>query len=748
VITPQSDNWKAAITTQPWRKPIIQAHIEGIPDIVCTEAPPDEWSKTYAIGNAAGAAATDNVTFGTSTALNRLPDWTIVMWYRFKGAGGASGMLVGSKNSGSSRGFGISLSGGNLCAEYATGTTQAITTSPSDTAWHFVAVSVGGLNASVTRAIVDSTRYGPFYDTATTYSARNTWTAATAFHILGNTSVGNWQNVEFGYLAVFNRALTLDEMAAIKYRRIDKKLGNDDSEGLWDDCVAEWRMERGTGTNVVNNRNPGTHDGTINNSAAWASSACFTVTYRPILAASATSGQSVEPLATRTSISSNTLQIADTDEWFTALIATAAVGILRRNVRIFLGFEGLKESEYQCVFAGRITDLSCGPGNVYELSVSDAIFETKTRVTLGRGSLQTGITNASTTAQVEVGRYFSVLYDCDSVFSSRVRIDDEIIGVPELTASSATVQLIGSTASAPKNLQRGNLSSTAASHSAGAVIQELWTLFNITPTYQQPMFILLNLLLSSAGFLSASDYDTFVESAYTDASTRSRRGRGAGMSPSDVAVAEIVALASLQTIQPYVEEDIDDLKDWIEREILRGCGRYFAVKPDGRLTVRKITVPTTGDVVHILTPDRTIRARLRMGEGEIVNFVSFEYDYNPLTQDMEDTYIASDVASGAKYGLRRRAYELPATAVSTDLVTLATTILQRYASPTVLIEVECGCYESLLEVGDAVLLIDFHLPNFTTGHRGVTNILCQVVDRQVDHVRGRTNLTLVDCSRM
>lgn len=744
MITPQSDNWKAAITTQPWRKPIIQAHIEGIPDIVCTEAPPDPWSKTYAITASGNAApGTNFVTFGTAAGIAQLPDWTIIMWRKRSGSG--TGHIAGAWDVPTLRGFHIEDAGGYLRARWSGGGNRNLTTTTFTTgAWEYLAVSVGGLNKTVIQGVFNDEDCGPFYE-ADSYATRNAWTAATPFKWFGSTGVGaDGFDGSVGYCAVFNRALTIAEMRRLKYRRIDKKWGDDDQGGLRDSCVAEWRCERNAGTNVVNSRNPGTYDGTFAGDAAWASSACFSVTYRPVLAASATSGQSIEPLATRTAIQSNTLQIADTDEWLTALIASSSVGILRRNVRIFLGFDGLLESEYQCVFTGRVTDFSFGPGNVYEVSVSDAIFETKTKIGLGRGSLQSGITNVSTTAQVETGRYFGVQTDMESIYSGYVRIDDEIIGVHELDNSSASVQLLGE--AGVYDLVRGGLGSTAASHSTGAVIKEL-----IAFTGQQPAFTILALLLSSGGFYGTSSYDLLLEGAYTDASTRARRGRGAGMSPSDVAVAEIVALAAaavLQTIDLYLEDDVDDVKDMIEREICRGAGYYLAAKPDGRLTVRSITVPTVGSVVHILTPDRTIRARLRTGEGEIVNFIQFEYDYDPLTQDMTDTYVASDVASGQKFGLRRRAYELPATAVSTDLATLASTILQRYADPTVLIEVECGCYEGLLEVGDAVLLVDFHLPNFTTGHRGVTNILCQVVDRQVDHVRGRTNLTLVDCSRM
>lgn len=742
MITPQSANWTAMATMQEGRRHQVQVLIENVPDVICTETPPDAWSKTYAVDSAT-AGSTPRVDCGTNTALTQLPDWSLCGWFKVDTLPGSFTQLAGAFDFvTNAKGYGVCVfSTGEVTVVFSQGggsVTHVNIGTITTGAWFYVAVSVGGLNSTVIHALVNTTIFGPAYR-AFSYGTRNSWTASIPFRILAraDNTTGSLDG-KCGYLAVFNRALTIEEMRAIKYRRLTPAWGNDDSAGLWDRLVAQYVVERGSGSTLVNHRSPGTHDGTLTG-VTWVSDACYTVTYRPVLAGSLTTGQAIEPLSTRTSVQSTSLRVADTDAWLTALIASG-VSPLRKRARILLGFDGLTEAEYQPVFNGRVADLSYA-SSVYTIDIADAIFDVKSRIRLGRGSLGSGITNASTTAIVQVNRFFANATDYESIWSGYVRMDDEIIGVGDLAGSSSTQQTLGTGSSA---LVRGALGSTAASHNSGVVIQELLALLG-----QQPAFVTLVLLLSHGGYYSTSDYDLALESSYTDATNRTRRGRGAGMSPSDVAIAEIAALNTFDTIDVYAESDIEDVKDFIEREILRGAGMYFAVKPDGRLTVRTLAVPTAGSVVYSLTPDRIHgRPRWRIAQGDVVNYVSIEYGYSPLTQDTTGTYINSDATSGTTFGIRSRNYTLPATSASTDLGTVTGQILQRYKDPPVTIDVECGLFESLLEIGDAIHLTDWHLPDVEVGQRGVTNLLCEVIGRTFDPVRGRTRLTLLDVSRM
>lgn len=740
MITPQSSNWTACVASKPGRRPIIQALIEGIPDVLCSEQPADPWQKNWAI-SASGytSPAANYIGCGTSTALTQLSDWTIICWrknsnYLF------GGHVAGSWAGGTSKGYGITdnpATGGALQVRFS-GTAFVDLGAPAATngTWDYLAASVGGLNSTVSQGVLNNTAYGPKY-TATSRASRASWTAATEFSLLGGAALLDGVDGSVGYCAVFNRALTTDEMKRLKYRCLSPRWGNDDSDGLWDCCVAEYRAERGTGTTLVNNRNPGTHDGTLNGNAAWSADPPFSVTYRP-LGVGVTTGASIDVLATRTTIQSTALRVPDVSEWLTSQLASTSLGLLRRNVRIFLGFSQILESEYQPVMSGKITDIDY-EASVYTLGVSDPIFDAKSKITIGVGALQAGINAAVTTAQIQTNRFLSVSSDQDGKVGY-VKIDSEIIAVGDLAAVSAGVEQIG-TVGTPNT--RGALSSTAATHSSGAAVSEV-VLFDWAP-----LTVARYLLMSNGGFEATSAFDGVVESAYIDATTRTRRERGAKMSPSDVASAEIGALAaaSYATLAAYIEEDIPDIKDWIEREILRGAGCYFAIKPDGRLTIRSLLVPTSS--VYSLTPDRVRgKARWKISDANIVNWIDIEYGYNILTGNNDSTFIATDATSGQTYGIRRRSYTLPASTSSSDLTTVTGQILQRFKNPTVTLEIECGLYEMMLEIGDAVKLTDWSLPDIVSGYRGVTKLLCEVTGRSVDFSRGTVKLTLLDISRM
>lgn len=725
MITPQSANF-TTLVQRAGRRPIIQAMIEGTADVICSEKPADQWAKTKAIVNATDTSGA-SIDCGTSASIAQLPSWTIAAWIYIDLISGATTAIAGTY-SGTARGYGIGYDAAGGLQVWTTQGVLSLGPTISAFAWHYVAVSCGGTNMGVFRITVDGADTW-YYSSAHTYAARDVWTAATVFGLMGVS--GALKNLigKLGYCAVFNRALTHDEMHRIQYRRIDKKWGNDDSAGLWDVCVAEYQAERGVGTTLVNNRNAGTHDGAFNAVHSWVSNPCFTVTYRDVLQATATSGQSIDALATRTSIQSSGLRIGDHGEWFTALLASTSLGLIRRNVRMFLGFDGLLESEYQPIGFGRISDISFGPGHVYDVDIADTLYDAKAKITLGRGTLQATITAAATTFRIQVSRYFRTNTD------GLCRIDDEILQVTALAGVSATVQEF--------TVTRALGGSTAAAHTAGAVIQEVMSHGDTVKT------VALNLLLSGGGHSSSSAYDVIMETAYTDATTLSQRGRGCLMSPSDVAITEVAALTAFAAISLISEEDIDDVKDLIERELLRAVGFAFHVKPDGRLSIfNAMAVPVLASSVYELTPDRVYRSRVSFSDGEVVNLIGIDYLYVTLTQDTSSTYVAADATSGTKYGPRRRKYELPASQSDTDLGTLTTNILARYKNPTTTIEVECGLYESLLEIGDAITLLDFNLPNITVGVRGVTNLLCQIVGRQVDYARGRTTLSLIDCSRM
>jgi hypothetical protein len=729
------------------KKVLLQAHVEGLTDPLCTEKPKDQRTKTYALAFDPGPP--HYVSLGTNTALTQIPDWTVLMWIKADALPGGS-WLVNAWDSGANQGWRLELDGsGNLIAYYtgagAGGNTLAGATVATG-AWTLVAVSVGGNGQTVIRGLINDTEITTEY-VAVTRVTRNAWTGGIT------ATMGVEFDGRIGHCAIFNRALTLREMRRLKYITMTAAWGNDDSDGLWDDCVAQYDFQRGSGALLTNTKNPGTHDGTLSGGAGpdWVSDACYSVTYRDVLSIDASFGQSIEPLGTRSSISGFTLRILDTDEWFTTALKNAGgltssgsgQGILRKHITLFLGIQGLLESEYQQILTGEIADLSFSAG-AYTIRVKDALFATKQRIRLGRTTLQAAL-NAGVTASMSVktGVYF---FDAEDIEANQsLQIDDEIITWDSDSASTAAIYTLDS-------LARGGLSTTDANHASGAIVRETWLLSDSSTG--GALKLALYLLISGAGLEASSGYDKYAEVAWSDATTRAIRGRGAGMSPADVAIAEIEdlfngdpALGNV-TLSIYVTEDIEDIKDLIEREVLRSVGMFFFTKYDGRLSMARAKAPSASDVVAALSPREMRVTSWELAQDDIVNLIVVEYNWNPA-QEWVGQYVATDATSAARYGIRKREYSLKGLSSTTFLDTLKTNIFARFALPYITVEATCSLAELYLDVGDTVRLTNFNLPNVTDTHglRGFHDQLWQCVGKRVDLRRGQIIFTLADMSR-
>jgi hypothetical protein len=403
-----------------------------------------------------------------------------------------------------------------------------------------------------------------------------------------------------------------------------------------------------------------------------------------------------------------------------------------KRVDLFLGFHGLLESEYQRVFSGKISDFNYS-GKAYTLRIGDALLDLKKRVQLGRTTIVDAITNAAgQDTNVPVGSYWQE----GTILPTYFKIDDEIIYGTSYGAVSASKFFLDATA-------RAQYGTAAAAHSAGAAISEIWI-----PYDSSWDTLLLQLLLSGAGWAGSSAYDVYAEFTYTDATTLAIRGRGIGMAPSDVAVAEIAAITAANGCEVIVDENVDDLKDLIEREILRAFGHYFFVKSDGRLSVASHAIPVAS--VYDLDPTRTYRYEWDVSFDDLINYIAIDHNYDPATGEYDAQTFYDDVATGKTYGLQKREYAFRSVTSTytpaTTLDALKTLIFARFKNPYRTIAVTCGLYEMLLEIGDCVSLTNLNLPNVVTGTLGVIEKLWQVIGRQVDFKSGRVKLTLADVS--
>lgn len=745
MINPQSENFRTLITQREGRSPIIQAFIEGIPDVLCTESPPDPKTKTYAV--AFDQLDGDYIDCGTSSTLLALKDWTILGWIKLNSIPLVFPLTIVDASDGTD-GYRFyitttaklqALQGGGVNV-----TLQGATVGTG--AWTFVAISVGGNAETVVRGVINDTVL-TIGEAAVTRASRTTQSSQ-SFKIGYSRAITSLTpDGSIGCLQLFNRAMDEREMRRLKYRFLTKAWGDDDSTGFWDILAGQWEMEEGTGTLVTNTRLPGTGDGTFQVTPRWTSDPPFTITYRPCLSAEASTGQQLEPLATKTTISTTTIKVLDTDEWFTSQMKTLALALPRRHVTIHLGLFGLREGEYQRVFTGKVTGHKFA-ARAYSITIGDALFESKTRIILGRSTLAANITNAAgQTIRVGLSTYW--WDEAKTGYTGYVKIDDEIIGITAdaQAAGNGTIELTAN--------NRGQFGTTAAAHTSGAQVQEWWL-----PEDGVYWFTLvLRLLLSSFGSEDVSSYDVYSEFTDDDAGTRTTRARGVGMSPCDVSIADIAALSAKYAAATYrarwfITEDIQDLKDLIERELLQPSNTFFFTRNDGRLGIGTLKAPTSADVVYTIGPDQIEQGSIdeSVSQDDIVNVVNAQYDWGPNVEDFEGLVFAADATSSSKYGLRKKDVTFRAADAafsgSTIVGAYASDLFARFKDPYQTLELTCGLGEIFLEIGDVVRLTEENLPNVTTGYYGLHDQLWQVIGRKFDLRRGQVKLTLADVSRM
>lgn len=727
------------VTGRPGRAMRKQLYIEGVADVICDEPPVDAKTKTYSLDFAIG----EGVDCGTDPALSKLADWTVLAWIKPTDAG--TPFIFNAYDNGVNKGFEFFLNAGKL-GFFVTGLggTQVLdsTDAVAQDEWGYVGLSIGGETKTVARGIVNDEDvaqevFSPSRTTRDDFAATNTF-------LLSSVNA-----CRLGYVAVFNRALTHEEMRILKYRILDPSWGNDDDTGLWDCCVAQYDLERGAGATLTNTRSPGTHDGTIDAGASWETDPPFEITYRAALSAEASTGQEVEPLATKTSISGCTFEVIDADAWLTAALAGTGVSLIGKNARLVMGFRGLLESENQPVFTGKIEDIGYR-AKVYTLEVGDNFFTAKVRQNVGAAATTLSMTNVVT--ELTYGNSSGDIWWWDAEdtgVNGYLRIEDEIVSYP----TDKLFLVFGSAGVPADNLLRGQLGTAAAAHASGVAFREIWQIDN-----QHPLTIALKLMLSGAGFEATSEYDSYIEfsAASVGLGTRTARGRGLGMSPSDVAIEEIEALRDTHFVgyafRLYINEPVSDVKELIERELLRPLGCFFFTKSDGRLSIGCHKVPTILDVVHLVGPEQLRLEEWDVSKDNVVNYLEVEYDWNPATEEYDGQYIAADATSGEEYGIQKRDATFngvdAAYSPTTILDDLATDLLRRFKDPLRKATITCGLFEFLVEIGDPLLFTHYFLPNVTRGTLGLHDQLWQVVGRKPDFRTGRVSLTIVDVSLM
>lgn len=771
------------------RRPIVECYLEGMADVLCTEAPPDPWPAlaSIAFDGTTGEAASPMISTLITTG-----DFTVMAWVRPAAAPPAAYMPVLSwQTVWGDVGFSVGVNGATASAPYVpvleiaprgtVGYADQLISIPIAGApalypldrWYMLAVSVGGVygleircqvwsfaaNGDATISAVDMSALG------CGRALRAPLWGVTAPVRLGRQAYGNRRFAgRIGHVAIFDRALTHAEIRHLAYRSVSTPWG-----AHWARCAGQWRLDEATGTRVRNSAASGSaRDLTLSGGAAWVADAPYVAAHRPYLSVGAAVAEALEPRATRSRVSGLEFTILDSDGWLTRWYRAAGGRIRDRRALVLLGASGLRADEYEPVFAGAVEELSPLAGRGYALRLGDERRLARASLPLGATKLRAGI-DAALGASLPVDSWYgfnATTYAAryvdpppgqapaqrdpaqpNSHPTGWLKIDDEVLfyhGVGELSATP-TLGTVG--------LRRGEFGSVAAAHAAGAAVKEVLVVEG------HPLDVALTLLNSATG-------DGAVDAAYDSlcrfvsaASPNATAGRGAGVPPAEIDVAGVQALRDATFggwgATLFVDADVDDLKRYVEEQLLKPLGCYLYARRDGRLAVGHWGAPAGG--VAALESADYAAAEPRLDVGALTNAIRANYDYSPTDGQRAGTLIFEDVSSAAAHG-RAGVLDLTtawvrtlksdnatswAVAPAALLGTTKATLFARFGAPLYAVDLDARLLWAPLEVGDGVYLASPELPDLVAGSRGLHRVLFQVIERALDLRRGRVRLKLI-----
>lgn len=753
------DNW-GYWAQQHGRRLACLLYLDGIRDPICTLTPPDKKLEPYSLVHASG----DYSATPSSTSHLVVADGTFGAYAKpgtHPGGDVEYGLCVWEEQT---EGWGYALvcrrsAADNYLRLYvgddAGGWTAHDASEgfyPAEGSWSFVAVTFGGssgLEIGFYIAEIGSdgslTERYEVVSTSTPPSraARDGWGFAGKY-LLGGVADGSvdagTESTWVGSLAggcVYSRALTRSELRRVLYRQVDSKWT------VYPWLRAQWSMREGAGTLVRDTSGHSYHltlgDGVGAQEPTWSTDdSPYSVTYREIMSAPSAIGQDVDLQAQTSTISGIKATILDTDDWLTAALAGISYAIRQRGALLFVGFDGLLESEYKSALVGSIQSLQPLAGRGYEIKVGDAKYGAKKRFQLGTAQLDGAINNAVTTITLTTLYGFAGRSVGAGAPDGYVRIDDEIIRYQGVDPT--TLQLTSCT--------RGALGTSNVAHDDAADVNEIYA-----DRDTHPIDMMLRLLCSSSGNDAAdSGYDTLAR--YDFAGTQAAvtvDGRGAGLAPSEIDIPQIIEQKTLYWSSGFdgsliVDEDIDDLKEWCEKNILRPLGAFFFSAADGRLRVG--TWNDRAGSSPVITQLNQSRPMLSVSLDRILNSIRYRYHRDIVANEYGHIAQYENVDSGVAHG-RSTALKIDSPWIRDDdfggttftpatITALAQSLyFARFAGPVRIVETTVGLEHYDRDVDSVAILSHAHLPDLDDGVRGIQGEDWQIIGRRVDLRRGR-----------
>lgn len=190
-------------------------------------------------------------------------------------------------------------------------------------------------------------------------------------------------------------------------------------------------------------------------------------------------------------------------------------------------------------------------------------------------------------------------------------------------------------------------------------------------------------------------------------------------------------------------------KDWIEQQLLRMCGLYWITGADGKLRLKSMKHPASLSPVAVT--DRQIDGIPEWIQWPIINMVEFEI---PATAQASSAGSSSFVTFANQTSLNiyqtRYVHQIKADGLRFGLGAyarmqlLANDIFRRHAYGTPEYTIKTFLKHFVLELGDFISLSHPLMLDLKTGTVGVSNVLCEIVDRQPNYANGNVTFKAID----
>jgi len=191
-----------------------------------------------------------------------------------------------------------------------------------------------------------------------------------------------------------------------------------------------------------------------------------------------------------------------------------------------------------------------------------------------------------------------------------------------------------------------------------------------------------------------------------------------------------------------------DGKQWLEREIFKSLGGYPVVGAQGRISVRFWIAPPLAGVVPVFTfTDHNLVELPRLERAPIVNQLMVRMDYDGSKFATIVVYVSG--RSFSIYGLQgsqvieSRGLRSARQGVM-HAALLATKLFRRYDSLTPMWKEKAQHQALTVEVGDLVALTHNKVLDPKTNQRGVSNLLCEVLDKEPDYLDATAGFKILD----